>query len=231
MLFRVIRGPPHDAMAVNASTVLLDLDGTLVDSRPGILASCRAALWSLGHEPIEPMKLEQVIGPPMEQVMQWLLAPYRDDRVAEAVAAYRTHYGAVGMFSSTVYAGIPQMLDALRSAGRRLFLATSKRTVFARRILEHRELAGRFDGIYGSEPDGRLDDKAALIAHILGEQALRAEDCVMVGDRHYDIIGAHANGVRAVGVLWGYGTRAELATAGADWLADAPERVVPADRA
>src|SRR5216684_1859206 len=102
-------------------------------------------------------------------------------------------------------------------------LHTSKRTIFARRILEHLELATYFDGIYGSETGGALDHKPELIAHILSQHGLQPDYSVMVGDRRYDITGAHANRMRAVGVLWGYGTRNELEAAGADQLIGAPE--------
>ena len=110
-------------------------------------------------------------------------------------------------------------MSVCRHAGARLYLATSKRTVFARRILEHLACAACFDAIHGAEPNGELDHKPELIAHILSRHGLRAEHCVMVGDRRHDIAGAHANDMRAIGVLWGYGTRDELEAAGADRLA------------
>lgn len=203
-------------------SVLLDLDGTLIDSEPGILASCRAALRKLGHEPDPSLDVTPIIGPPMDTGMRLLLEPYGDDRVAEAVAAYRADYGVNGLFKSVPYTGIHQALSEIRAAGAKLLLATSKRVVFARRILEHLGMVGLFDGIHGSEPDGTLDHKPELISYILSQHALRAEHCVMVGDRRYDIVGAHANRVRALGVLWGYGSRSELQEAGADGLVAAP---------
>lgn len=101
-------------------------------------------------------------------------------------------------------------------------MATSKRTIFAEQLPRHLGLAVFFEAIHGSEPSGTLDEKDELIRHILVLHGLDAEDCVMVGDRRFDIIGAHANAVRAVGALWGYGTRDELEAADADELADAP---------
>ena len=203
-------------------TVLLDLDGALVDSLPGIAASGRAALVALGHPPDPGLDIAAMIGPPIEEMMQLMLARYGDDRVAEGVAAYRADYGARGLLASAPYPGIPEALDALRAAGARLMLATSKRRVFAERILDHTGLAPRFAAVHGSEPGGALDHKPELIAHILARHALDAADCVMVGDRRHDIAGAHANGVRALGVLWGYGSRDELEAAGADALVGDP---------
>jgi phosphoglycolate phosphatase len=108
----------------------------------------------------------------------------------------------------------------MRQAGLRISLATSKREVFARRILEHLKVARYFDGIYGSVPGGTLDQKPQLLAHIVLEQDLVASHTLMVGDRRYDIVGAHAVDMRGVGVLWGYGSRDELETAGADHLVE-----------
>ena len=203
-------------------TVLLDLDGMLVDSLPGIEASCRAALTALGHVPAPQLDIAALIGPPIEDIMHVLLAPYGDDRVAEGVAAYRADYGARGLLASAPYPGIPEALGALRAAGARLMLATSKRRVFAERILDHTGLAPRFAAVHGSEPGGALDHKPELIAHILARHDLDPAACVMVGDRRHDIAGAQANGMRALGVLWGYGSRDELEAAGADALVGDP---------
>lgn len=204
------------------SSVLLDLDGTLIDSQPGILASCLAALRALGHEPDEALDIRQVIGPPLEDIMQVLLTSYGDDRVDEAVAAYRQHYGESGFLGSVPYPGIGASLEAMKRAGLRLYLATSKRAVFANRILDHLKFTAYFDGIYGSVPGGELDHKPELLAHVLAKHDLSPTRSLMVGDRRYDISGAHAVGMRGLGVLWGYGTRDELEAAGADQLVESP---------
>ena len=210
------------------STILLDLDGTLVDSLPGIEASCRAALAALGHVPPPDLDIAALIGPPIEDIVHVLLAPYRDDRVVECVAAYRADYGARGLLASHPYPGVAAALDAMRGAGAQLILATSKRREFAERILAHLGFGVRFAGIHGSEPGGALDHKPELIAHIIARHGLDPARCVMVGDRRYDISGAHANGMRALGVLWGYGSRDELETAGADDLVGDPEDLAAA---
>jgi len=165
--------------------------------------------------------LSAIIGSPID-IMRLFLEPYGDERVAEAVAAYRADYGQNGLFDSLPYSGIAQALAEMRRSGAQLYLATSKRTVFALRILDHFDLAAFFDGIYGSEPGGALDHKPELISHIIERHALDQNHCVMVGDRRYDVIGAHANKMRALGVLWGYGTRNELETVGADELVTEP---------
>jgi len=203
-----------------ARSVLLDLDGTLIDSQPGIVASTVAALHALGHEPGEALDIRRAIGPPLEDMLQALLAARGDDRLDEAVTAYRQHYGESGLLGSEPYPGIASALEEMRRAGLRIYLATSKREVFARRILENLKLASHFDGIYGSVPGGALDHKPELLAHVISVQDLDASDSLMVGDRRHDIAGAHAVRMRGVGVLWGYGSRDELETAGADRLVE-----------
>ena len=202
--------------------VLLDLDGTLIDSYPGILASCNAALRALGHEPDETLDIRRAIGPPLEDIMQILLQPFGDNRVGEAVTAYRQHYGENGYLGSVPYPGIGKSLEEMKRAGLQIYLATSKRAIFASRILEHLDFTTYFDGIYGSVPSGELDHKPELLAHVLSKHSLSPSHSLMVGDRRHDIYGANAVGMRGLGVLWGYGTRDELETAGADRLVDSP---------
>jgi phosphoglycolate phosphatase len=208
-------------------SVLLDLDGTLIDSQPGIVASCSAALRALGHDPGEALDMKQVIGPPLEEVLQALLQARGDDRINEAVVAYRQHYGESGLLGSEPYPGIRDSLQDMRRGGLRIYLATSKREVFARRILENLKLATCFDGIYGSVPDGRLDHKPELLAHILSEQDISASHSLMVGDRQHDMVGAHAVNMRGLGVLWGFGSRDELEAAGADQLVERTADLAP----
>jgi phosphoglycolate phosphatase len=202
--------------------VLLDLDGTLIDSYPGILASCHAVLRALGHKPDDSFDIRRIIGPPLEEIMQILLSSYGDDRVGEGVAIYRKHYGESGFLGSVPYQGIGKSLEKMKQAGLLIYLATSKRAVFANRILDHLKFTAHFDGIYGSGPNGELDHKPEMLSHILSKHSLSPSHGVMVGDRRYDISGAHSVGMRGLGVLWGYGTRDELESAGADQLVESP---------
>ena len=213
-------------MSAAPLAILFDLDGTLIDSEPGILASCKAAVRSLGHDAAG-LDLAGLIGPPLEEIMATILARVGDDRIAEGVLAYREHYGVEGFRASAPYPGVADMLAQLAASDVALYVATSKRTVFARRILEHLGLAHRFAAIYGSEPDGSVDRKSALIAHILKRHDLRPERCLMVGDRRHDVEGARANGVGCVGVLWGYGAREELEAACAAHVVARPADIIP----
>jgi phosphoglycolate phosphatase len=205
---------------VGAVQVLLDLDGTLIDPRSGVIASIQYALERLG-QPVPPAaELVWMIGPPLRLAFPQVLG--RSDLTEAAIAHYREHYAAGGMYQARVYAGIPEALEALARAGCRLMLATSKPHHYARPILEHFALADRFAAIHGPELDGRRDAKTELIAHILATHRLDAKATVMIGDRDFDVLGARNNGIASIGVAWGYGSRAELIAAGAGAICEAP---------
>ena len=194
-------------------TILVDLDGTLTDPAAGIIAAIRHAMTTLGAEPPPPSELRWTIGPPLRQTFPILLGDGCD--VEAAVAAYRAHYGAGGLFDATVYDGVFAALDTLRAFPARLLLCTAKAELFARRILDHFGLTPHFDGIYGPDLAGKLDDKGDLIAHMLAVERFDPADAVMIGDRANDVRAAARHGIPAVGVLWGYGDAEELAGAAA----------------
>ena len=200
---------------------LLDLDGTLVESGPSIISCIRHAMASVGH-PLDPAPdLSWVVGPPLHDIFTRLLEPLGATPMIEPAAeAYRREYDTAGLFQAAAYGDIPPILNAMRDEGFALFVATSKPASVARRILAHLGLAEHFRAIYGAAVDGVLSHKPELIAYLLATQGLAPSECVMVGDRRFDISGAHANDVRAIGVLWGYGDREELEQAGADALAE-----------
>ena len=206
-------------------TLLIDLDGTLIDSRPGIAASLEAALRALGHTPDPAFDITPMIGPPLPSVIGRVLARYNDDRVDAGIDAYRAHYGEVGLHQFTLYPGIAETLPVLVER-QRCFVVTSKRSLYAKRIVEKLGYTTMLSGVYGTEPDGSLDDKADLIAAVLRKEYLNPSETIMVGDRLHDIHGAHANRLRAVGVLWGYGSRPELEQAGADTLISGPAELL-----
>jgi phosphoglycolate phosphatase len=206
--------------------VLLDLDGTLTDSRPGILACIQHALEALGEPRAEEVDLHRFIGPPLRDTFAELLRVEVDhDRVEAAISAYRDRFASAGMFENAVYEHIPQALAELAASGANLFVATSKLRVFAERILEHFDLTGHFVAVYGSELDGSRTNKAELIAYAMQRSQLDPTDTVMVGDRSHDILGAIQNEVLPAGVLWGYGSEQELVAAGARRLLAHPREL------
>lgn len=204
------------------ATLLFDLDGTLTDPKAGIVNCILHACSAMGIAVPDPGTLTKYIGPPLLDSFATLLG---GDRVAaaRAVRLYRERYATLGLFENAVYEGIPEALRALRGTPtRRIFVATSKPTVFAEPIVTHFGLRGYFDGIYGSELDGNRSDKGDLLRHLLERERIDPAQATMIGDREHDILGARSCGVRSLGVLWGYGSRAELESAGAQGLCRRP---------
>ena len=201
--------------------VLLDVDGTLVDSAAGISRSAAAALAHVGRPPPTPAQQRAFIGPPLDDAFG--LLGLSGAELDDAVAAYRRHYLVDGILDYRVYPGVPDALDRLAGSGLRLAVATSKRTASARRVLDHAGLSGYLTSVAGSEPDGSRPDKAAVMAAALDELGNPDPDrVVMVGDREHDAHGARALSVGFVGVTWGFGGRGELVAAGATLLVDTP---------
>ena len=200
--------------------LLFDLDGTLTDPKQGIVTCIRHALQRLDIEIAPDIRLESYIGPPLRDTFRSLCG--NDGDVEAAVGYYRERFATVGLFENRVYDGIPLCLEQLRARAESIHLATSKPTIYAERIIQHFGLDRFFDRIYGSELDGRLGDKTDLIGHILMHEKLKTANTIMIGDRSFDMVGARNNKVRAIGVLWGYGSEAELDQAGAHQICSHP---------
>ena len=204
------------------TAILFDLDGTLTDPREGITRSIAYALEKLGLEPPPLDDLTFAIGPPLRGSLARLIG--RDEReiVERALAFYRERFADVGLFENRPYDGIVEALTQIAGSGAPLFVATSKPEVYARRIVDHFGLHVHFVAVHGCELDGRREDKRDLIAHMIAEHGLDPARSVMVGDRSNDMIAARHHGLRAIGALWGYGSRDELDKAGAQSLCEAP---------
>ncbi|MGG5735815.1 MULTISPECIES: HAD family hydrolase [Bacillus cereus group] len=196
-------------------TFLFDLDGTLTDPKEGIINSVLYALEKIGIEEVNISELDSFIGPPIQQSF---IDRYNmnEIEVERAVFYFREYLKRSGLLENTVYDGIPTLLQELKDAGNRLFVATSKPTVFAKQVIEHFQLTTFFEEIVGSNLDGTKIKKEEIIAHILQtNEELKKEEMVMIGDRKHDVIGANSNGIASIGVLYGYGSEIELSDAGA----------------
>lgn len=190
-------------------TVLFDLDGTLVDPVEGITRSFAHALETLGIQAPQVGELRRYIGPPLADSLAQLLPPGNPALLPAAIAAYRDRYERLGVHENTLYSGVEPCLTRLRALRVNLFVATSKPTVYARQIVEEFGLTDYFEAVHGSQLDGTRADKAELISHVLTTECIDPRNCVMIGDRKYDILGSRAAGVQAIAVGWGYGNRAE----------------------
>ncbi len=207
--------------------ILFDLDGTLTDSGPGITACVQYALEKMGRPEPDLKKLEVFIGPPLrDQFMSY--AGFSKEEAEEATKYYRERYTKTGMFENSLYPGVEELLAYLKDQGCVLAVASSKPEPFVRQILEHFHLTGYFTEIVGAElEEGGISKKEEVIEETLRRLHMESsrQDVVMVGDRSYDVIGAHECGIQCIGVAYGYGSMDELIKAGVTYVADSVEEL------
>lgn len=207
--------------------ILFDLDGTLTDSGPGIVEAVTYALEKMGVEPMDTERIRRTfIGPPLSVSFSEQYG-FTEEETRRAIAYFREDYNEKGIYHNTPYPGIPELLEKLNRAGKTLAVATSKPIRLAERVLEYFHLRQYFQVVCGGSMDETRNRKDAMIEDAIA--ALRLTDlseAMMVGDRDLDVLGAHKNGLRCIGILYGgYGTREELEAAEADWIAADPAEV------
>jgi phosphoglycolate phosphatase len=205
--------------------IYFDLDGTLTDPKPGITRSIQYALQKLDH-PTMPTEdeLTWCIGPPLRASFVRLLGA--ETSADLAVTYYRERFSDVGLYENGVYDGIGEVLTTLCASGHRLFVATSKPHVFAERIIDHFGLRDHFERVFGSELDGTRVDKSHLLEYALKQASVDPAKTLMIGDRSHDMVGAKNNGMKGIGVLYGYGSRDELLEAGAHHVCATPGAIL-----
>jgi phosphoglycolate phosphatase len=200
--------------------LFFDLDGTLTDPREGITRCIQHALQAMGESAPPRAALERFIGPPLAETFAELLGAPSGERVQEAIGHYRARFGDRGLFENRLIDGVPEMLEALRAAGRTLYVVTSKPEPYARRIVRHFGIEAPMRAVHGSDLDGSRVHKHELIAHVLEVEGLRADEAVMIGDREHDVLGARRAGVASLAVGWGFGSDRELRDARPDGRAE-----------
>lgn len=199
--------------------IFFDLDGTLTDPAVGITNSVMYALDKFGIHVSERSDLYKFIGPPLiEAFMQYY--GFTAEKAKLAVTYYREYFSGNGIFENGMYDGIESLLAELKKEGRYLVVATSKPEVFSIRILDHFNIRGYFKFVAGSTLQETRTAKSEVIEYAVKELGITdMNEIIMVGDRSQDIIGAKANGIESVGVLYGYGSEDEIKNAGADYTA------------
>jgi phosphoglycolate phosphatase len=192
------------------TTVLFDLDGTLVDSGEGVLKCAELALRHFNLPIPSPEEMRTFVGPPLRD--SFLRFGCTEEMAQEAIAVYRSRYTTVGKFELFVYPGIEKLLQDLTAAGCRLYVATSKPEAVSVEILNHLGLAKYFTYIAGADQSQGRSTKSEVITHLLA-QVGKLDGALMVGDTAYDVIGAAEHGIPCAGVSWGYGTVESLEAA------------------
>lgn len=208
------------------NTILFDLDGTISDTAEGVANSILYALNKMGIEKPSRKKLLLCIGPPLIDSFCSVFGLTEHD-AQRAIGYYREYYADKGIFECHLYPGIPELLMALKMEGATIALATSKPEVYAERILRHYSIFSLFDYVGGSQLNGQRTKKSEVIAYVLSTLPEGGRNsALMVGDRKYDVEGAKEIGIPCAGVLFGYGSKEELAKAGAIYLADSTQELL-----
>ena len=206
-------------------SAIFDLDGTLTDSKPGILGCLTNALEA--HRIAWTGPLDWFIGPPADYSLRRLMPDADETRRAALLHDYRLCYAATGWAENSVYPRVHEVLQSLQAAGWQLFVCTSKREDFTLRILEKFDLSRYFLAVYADTAGSLHHSKTDLLRRLLEEQSLNPATTYMVGDRNFDIEAARANGVTSIAVTYGYGTSLELESARPDHTCNAVEDLLP----
>ena len=199
--------------------ILFDLDGTLTDSAEGITKSAAYALKHFNIEVTDLKSLEKFIGPKLQDSFMEFYN-FSEGQAERASELFQERFARIGKFENKLYPGIKELLEKLKNRGRKLYVATSKPVFYSKEILDHFSISQYFEDISGAELDGSKSHKEEVIGRILTQNKITpSEQVVMVGDRKFDVIGAKANQIPVIGVLYGFGGREELTASGADRLA------------
>lgn len=210
---------------MNYKYILFDLDGTITDSKEGIVASVQFALDKMGVPETKVSNLEKFVGPPLKFSFQEYYA-FSDEFAEKAIEYYREYYREKGIYENKLYDGIIPLLQSLKQSGFTIALATSKPTIFATKILEHFNVAQYFDIIVGSNLDGTRTDKAEVISYVCEHLPIyNVNQAVMIGDRMYDINGANAMEMDSIGVLYSDGSLEEFQEANATYVVNSVEEL------
>lgn len=190
-------------------TILFDLDGTLTDPKIGITSGVQYALARFGIDEDREM-LTPFIGPPMYASFKKFY-DFDEEKAKKAVGFFREYYIPKGMYESTVFRGIPELLAKLKKQKRKLYVVTLKPGYQAEKVLQYHNLDSYFDGVKGPNPDLTDSDKTILIKETLSLVPIdKTHSAVMIGDKDFDIIAAHENGIDSIGVTFGFGSHEEI---------------------
>ena len=200
--------------------IIFDLDGTLTDPEEGITKCVEYALNRFNITVEDRRDLIPFIGPPLYESFMVYYGLSKKDAL-KAVEIYRERFGTIGLFENRVYDGVIELLEKLKSQGKTLIIATSKPEEYTLKILDYFDLKKYFTFVAGATFDSSRVKKGDVIKYALENLSNPDKDSIiMVGDRMHDVLGAKENGLKSIGVLYGYGDRDELETAGADFIAE-----------
>ena len=210
----------------NFQYILFDLDGTLTDSGEGITKAAQYALKYFGIEVDDLNDLRKFVGPPLRDSYKNFY-DFDDEKAELGIVKFREYYTDKGIYENKVYDGIEETLKILKDNGKKLIIATSKPEVHAKTVIDHFDLAKYFDFIGGADLEETRVKKSDVIKYSMENAGVKdISKVIMVGDREHDILGAKANNIKSIGVLYGYGDVVELTQARAEYVVEKPQDII-----
>jgi phosphoglycolate phosphatase len=208
--------------------ILFDLDGTISDSREGVVGCFQHTLKELTGSYSEESMIMNLIGIPIRTVFNELLQTDNEQHITKAIMIYRDKYTEIGITGNTVYPGIDELLFALNKTGYRIYIVTMKNTRDSEKVIRHLGFDHLIQRIYGPNLEGYPDNKAELIGLALDENNLSRDETVMIGDRKEDVLAGKSNNIRTIGVTYGFGSREEIAESLPYEICNSPEEILRA---
>lgn len=207
--------------------IIFDLDGTITDSQMGIVKSLEYSFEQMGRHDMKGRDLNVFIGRSLDDIYMETFNTQQSDIISRAIMHYRERFEEIGMFENKLYPGVQSLLKAIHKSGAYIALASIKPALYSNEILRHFGIMKYFSYTVGSSIDGRHADKGELIDIVMRRFSMHDPgQCIMIGDREGDIIGAHANGIESIAVTYGYGIRDELSAAGPGYMAENTEHIL-----
>ncbi|MFC1946617.1 HAD hydrolase-like protein [Chloroflexota bacterium] len=206
--------------------VLFDLDGTISDSREGVIGCFQHTLKELTGSYIEESAIMKLIGTPIRTIFSELLQTDDEQLITRAISVYRDKYAEIGITGNRVYPGIAELLSALDKKAYCIYIVTMKNTQDSEKVIRYLGFSHLIQGIYGPSLKGYPDNKAELIKSAMFENTLIPEETVMIGDRGVDILAGKSNNTWTIGVTYGFGSREEISESSPDYLCQSPQEIL-----
>ena len=204
--------------------ILFDVDGTLVESSVGVTLGVAHTLRRYGIEPPPCEELKKFIGPPLRESFRNFYG-FEGEALSQVEYVFREYYDKKGINEMTLYPGIKSLLHDLKNAGAVVATASSKPYRHVKRVLENFGIAQYFDYVGAADHERGIVEKEDVLQELLSNTGYAPSECLLVGDRLYDIVGAHKFGIDCAGVLYGFGSRSELEEYGADYIISSVEEL------
>lgn len=204
------------------NNIIFDFDGTLIDSRPGVVKTLKKVVRELAAQEITEQEIVQLIGAPLAQIISILLNTDDKALIKKGSNLFKEHYSKEGLYQNFVYPGIEEMLESLKNQSRQLFVISNKIELFMDRILKQRNLKKYFTVVLGTDGIDIQSKKPDQVKNLLTRHKLKEQETVMVGDTENDVIAAKRNLIYSIGITWGYGLESNLVKAEANKICHSP---------